>query len=332
MPRTLQKTRLKTMVKKRDKNKFGSMIFSGIAEAGIIVLVIVLMFSFVGLVYGLINIYLNAKERGEKAITVAELKIEEGDFEQKMRMDALENSLNTSMKESKELSRDIKKLKSQIKNIQKESGDKTNQINFLIAERTRLEASIKRRVAAYDAEIQGLNAEKQNLVVSLEQERLNNKKTELTLNYEISLLKKNLEDMRIEKDLAEESLSDVRKSKLVKETARMHYNLANHFLKSKNHELAIKEYKRALELCPDDADAHYNLALAYDIYTEESVAAMEHYRRYLEINPVCKNKKEIQERIVSLSLQEAVKIVPTLATRKVSHKLMLNTLNPPANR
>lgn len=42
-------------------------------------------------------------------------------------------------------------------------------------------------------------------------------------------------------------------------------------------------YKRALAIKDDYANAHYNLALVYDIYFQDVARAVVHYRRYMEL-------------------------------------------------
>lgn len=46
---------------------------------------------------------------------------------------------------------------------------------------------------------------------------------------------------------------------------------------------AEKHYKRAIELNPGYAKAHYNLALIYDIYLSNIGSAIKHYEKYLEL-------------------------------------------------
>ncbi len=46
---------------------------------------------------------------------------------------------------------------------------------------------------------------------------------------------------------------------------------------------AEKDFKKAIELKPGYAIAHYNLALLYDIFLQELVLAIEHYSIYLEL-------------------------------------------------
>jgi tetratricopeptide (TPR) repeat protein len=47
--------------------------------------------------------------------------------------------------------------------------------------------------------------------------------------------------------------------------------------------IAEDYYKRALAIREDYANAHYNLALVYDIYFQDIASAVAHYRRYMEL-------------------------------------------------
>lgn len=47
--------------------------------------------------------------------------------------------------------------------------------------------------------------------------------------------------------------------------------------------LARNDYQKALELDPDYLNAHYNLALLYDVYLQEIALAIEHYTIYLSL-------------------------------------------------
>ncbi len=46
---------------------------------------------------------------------------------------------------------------------------------------------------------------------------------------------------------------------------------------------AKKDYIKAIELKPDYINAHYNLALLYDIYLQEITLAIKHYETYLSL-------------------------------------------------
>jgi len=78
--------------------------------------------------------------------------------------------------------------------------------------------------------------------------------------------------------------------KLVKETSYMHYNMGVSFIKAKEYKRAIKEFKKVLELDPDDAYANYNLGYIYSEHLVDRVAAIRYFKTYL-VN--AKNEKDI---------------------------------------
>ena len=66
---------------------------------------------------------------------------------------------------------------------------------------------------------------------------------------------------------------------------KRHYNLAIIYENSGRYREAAEEYEKSLELSPDDADIHYNLALVYDDHIQNNTKAAFHYNRYLELAP-----------------------------------------------
>lgn len=70
-----------------------------------------------------------------------------------------------------------------------------------------------------------------------------------------------------------------------KETVRFHYNLALTYDEGRRFKEALVEYKKALEVAPDDPDIHYNLAVLYDEHIYDNKKAIEHYQAYLKLCP-----------------------------------------------
>jgi len=65
----------------------------------------------------------------------------------------------------------------------------------------------------------------------------------------------------------------------------MHYNMAAVYFQTGKYLDAEREYLRALQLDPTDADVHYNLGILYDENLKEKQKAAMHYRRYLKLKP-----------------------------------------------
>ncbi|MDD5560740.1 MAG: tetratricopeptide repeat protein [Candidatus Omnitrophica bacterium] len=70
---------------------------------------------------------------------------------------------------------------------------------------------------------------------------------------------------------------------------KRHYNLALVYENAGRYKEAAEEYEKTLELAPDDADIHYNLAIVYDDHLQDNEKAIIHYRRYLELAPDAKD-------------------------------------------
>ena len=92
---------------------------------------------------------------------------------------------------------------------------------------------------------------------------------------------------------------------LLKETADVHYNLGVYLTRSKEFERAVTEFRKVLELRPDDADAHYNLGMIYAEHLPNRQRAMEHFRRYLALNPNAVDASRVKEYIASWQAWEA---------------------------
>lgn len=71
-----------------------------------------------------------------------------------------------------------------------------------------------------------------------------------------------------------------------KEKAPQHYyNLAVIYEDAGRYKEAVREYKKTLELVPDNANIHYNLGIIYDDYLQDEEKANFYYGRYLELYP-----------------------------------------------
>ncbi len=128
------------------------------------------------------------------------------------------------------------------------------------------------------------------------------------LNMIIKKLKE--DDVRLKRDLKnalnEVSVSSSRLDKLKREVAFTHYNLGVMFYQSGNYDRSLLEYQKVLEALPDDARAHYGLALIYDKHKKNKEKAIYHYRKYLEIEPAAEDAAEVKERITETGLEEKI--------------------------
>ena len=94
----------------------------------------------------------------------------------------------------------------------------------------------------------------------------------------------NLALIQFKKKNYEQSLELVNKALLHNPEQAQAYQLRGQIFvtKRKIHD-AKKDYVKAIELKPDYINAHYNLALLYDIYLQEIALAIKHYETYLSL-------------------------------------------------
>lgn len=62
------------------------------------------------------------------------------------------------------------------------------------------------------------------------------------------------------------------------------HQLAILYRKQGDFDAALDAYRKALELDQDYALAHRNIGILYDLYLQQPVPALEHYRKYLALN------------------------------------------------
>lgn len=73
-----------------------------------------------------------------------------------------------------------------------------------------------------------------------------------------------------------------RQNKLLsKETAKMHYNLGVFYTKNKEYDRAAMEFKKVIDIDPNDAYAHFNLGYIYAEYIVNRDKAVSEFRQYL---------------------------------------------------
>ncbi len=89
-----------------------------------------------------------------------------------------------------------------------------------------------------------------------------------------------------------------------------HLNLGNAYSVIKKYAEAKSAYDQALALEPDLALAHYNLGIIYRYNLPDVSKAIEHWQRYLELEPGASDAKQIQAEIGNLVRQEIKKSAP----------------------
>lgn len=92
------------------------------------------------------------------------------------------------------------------------------------------------------------------------------------------------------------------KERLKRDSARVHYNMGNDHFRKGDYAAAINEYRKTLTLTPNDAEAHFNLALVNGDFLRNYETALKHYRMYLFLNPKAEDAKFVKEKILEATL------------------------------
>ena len=59
-------------------------------------------------------------------------------------------------------------------------------------------------------------------------------------------------------------------------------------------EEALKEFQTALELNPDHAESHFDLARIYSEYSGDSASAAPHFRKYVQLRPEARDTERVR--------------------------------------
>ena len=117
---------------------------------------------------------------------------------------------------------------------------------------------------------------------------------------QIGMLENELRIAQAKKDVAvkgkKEAESRLKEFKRIndKERMDMHFNLAVVYEKNGMFADAEREYYKCLQIDSKDAEVHYNLGILYDDKMNKTSAALEHYRRYLELRPKGEDSSEVR--------------------------------------
>jgi tetratricopeptide (TPR) repeat protein len=114
-----------------------------------------------------------------------------------------------------------------------------------------------------------------------------------TLKKERELLGKKLENLpkKFSKMARENKI-------LVKETGDMHYNLGVFYAGEMNYDRALEEFKKAVDINPNDAKAHYNLGYIYAEQRQDRKKAEYYFRNFLGLTPEDPNADEVKSYLV----------------------------------
>ncbi|MDD5595508.1 MAG: tetratricopeptide repeat protein [Candidatus Omnitrophica bacterium] len=90
-------------------------------------------------------------------------------------------------------------------------------------------------------------------------------------------------------------------SVLEKEKAQIFQEQGNANMQAKLFDLAIDSYTKSIKLDPNNAEVNYRLGLLYKHTRDDPKKSVYYFRRYLQLNPQAKNRKEVEYLIEALS-------------------------------
>ncbi len=96
-------------------------------------------------------------------------------------------------------------------------------------------------------------------------------------------------------------LDEMRESMRTDE-AQVHYNMGTIFYHQGKHREARDEFRKSVELAPNDANAHFNLAYVAGDYLHDFQTALDHYQMYLYLEPNAQDAPLVQEKILDAQL------------------------------
>lgn len=92
------------------------------------------------------------------------------------------------------------------------------------------------------------------------------------------------------------------------ELAKAHYNMGNIYYERGENQRAVVEYYQAVDLSPNDADIHYNLAFISGEYLGDQETALKHYQWYLYLKPNADDTEAVNEKILQAKLHIRAKV------------------------
>ncbi len=243
------------------------------------------------------------------------------------KIDAILATLNQTLDENKKLKTQVESLeestremglegtllRGQLRNIQSEAESLKSQEKTKIQE---LEADLKEtqnKLEELRSETETSVAERKMAVKQAARVHAKNVKLERLLKTAI------LESERDEyiyllksyEGTANRSILELQKTKSENEAlkanlASSYYNVGNMLYRSGDYKRALAQYKKAIELNPNDAWSHYNTALIYDYHLNDRARSLVHYKKYLNLRPVSEEAERIRERILDIELKKRV--------------------------
>ena len=96
------------------------------------------------------------------------------------------------------------------------------------------------------------------------------------------------------------------------ELAKAHYNMGNIYFERGEYQRAVVEYYQAVDLTPNDADTHYNLAFVSGEYLGDQETALKHYQWYMDLKPNAPDNNVVKSKIMQAKFHMRSKVDSTI--------------------
>ncbi len=234
----------------------------------------------------------NRKLQDEKTAGEQELKSLRGESDiNSNRINFLNRQRDDILKRAEDAEKAVKDNKQQLQELQKTFNETQTELTAKIKA---IEETQARKEAEQKQAMENVLPSKIKDASSSKDRELLKVKTEKNLNaLEKSIKKTNTQVASLRADNA----------RLSRESAKLHYNLANMFYDRGQYQKAVDEYQRVLELTPSDAAAHYNLAFINGEYLDNMPEALKDYKEYLHLNPGAEDAGPVKEKILDIQLK-----------------------------
>lgn len=87
-----------------------------------------------------------------------------------------------------------------------------------------------------------------------------------------------------------------------------YFQKAKKFYQEREYKKAVEHYRKALEMDPNNAAAHFELGLLYEDKLQDYAYAIYHYRRYLELRPHAEKAEYVKQFVVRSQIDLAASI------------------------
>ena len=216
------------------------------------------------------------------------------------------------------LSNNLKAENDEMKNalIQlKGSYEKAGELEKRVKELEEKNAELTAKNATVAGVIEKMTAEEKSLQGALDANTIEQHNRELQAKIQEVYLRDSLLTKELSKAVAA-------RQSYVRECGLLHYNLGCMLFKAGDYARAVKEFRKAVDFDPLNADAFYNLAIIYDDYLADNKTAITCYRRFIDINADSRSldpavANQIKKKILDAELRERSKIAsPVDATMR----------------